>query len=270
MRFTRAKSNLLPSLYGRDRSQWNGARLWGFKRALRPHRDAELESLEAEANSSIDLREFIPIEKVDPIYFESSYYLAPDKGADKPYRLLADTMLKLCCGDKFSQPDPQAYYSAAIEKPHWTFFSSPPTLFDDPKVRKFTTDSLTAFRLSSWLPCKCRAMKRLDLIRESDPSSRRPEPYHHVNALPSEKCAHTDRAISSERDLGEIEVNAREVENSRTEILLVGFSHTMNQVKVSTVRGRDQFGRPVRSASSCEVELTFDSMKLVFWHTKPS
>jgi DNA end-binding protein Ku len=56
--------------------------------------DAELEALEAEANSSIDLREFIPIEKVDPIYFESSYYLAPDKGADKPYRLLADTMEK--------------------------------------------------------------------------------------------------------------------------------------------------------------------------------
>jgi hypothetical protein len=57
------------------------------------------------------------------------------------------------------------------------------TLFDDPKVRKFTTDSLTAFRLSSWLQCKWRAMKQLDLIRESGPSSRRPEPYHQVNAL---------------------------------------------------------------------------------------
>jgi DNA end-binding protein Ku len=56
--------------------------------------DAELEALEAEANSSIDMKEFIPIEKVDPIYFESSYYLAPDKGADKPYRLLAETMAK--------------------------------------------------------------------------------------------------------------------------------------------------------------------------------
>ena len=56
--------------------------------------DAEVEALEAEANSSIEMREFIPIEKVDPIYFESTYYLAPDKGADKPYRLLADTMAK--------------------------------------------------------------------------------------------------------------------------------------------------------------------------------
>jgi non-homologous end joining protein Ku len=36
--------------------------------------DAELEDLEAEANSSIDLREFSPLEKSTPIYFESSYY----------------------------------------------------------------------------------------------------------------------------------------------------------------------------------------------------
>jgi Ku70/Ku80-like protein len=56
--------------------------------------DAELEALEAEANSSIDMRELIPIEKVDAVYSESSYYLAPDKGGDKPYRLLAETMAK--------------------------------------------------------------------------------------------------------------------------------------------------------------------------------
>jgi hypothetical protein len=37
--------------------------------------DAELEAREAEANASIDMREFIPIEKIDPIYFESSYWL---------------------------------------------------------------------------------------------------------------------------------------------------------------------------------------------------
>jgi hypothetical protein len=56
-------------------------------------------------------------------------------------------------------------------------------LFDDAKIRKFTTDSLTAFRISSWLQSKWRAMKQLDLIRENDPSSRRPESHYHVNAL---------------------------------------------------------------------------------------
>ena len=57
--------------------------------------DEELESLEAETNNSIELREFIPISKVDPVFFEHSYYLAPAVGGEKPYRLLADTMAQV-------------------------------------------------------------------------------------------------------------------------------------------------------------------------------
>src|ERR1043165_7167136 len=54
--------------------------------------EEELESLEAEANNGIEFREFVPAEKIDPVYFESSYYLAPSKGAEKPYRLLVETL----------------------------------------------------------------------------------------------------------------------------------------------------------------------------------
>jgi len=56
--------------------------------------DEGLVSLEAEANNGIEFREFVPVEKIDPVYFESSYYLAPSKGAEKPYRLLAETLEK--------------------------------------------------------------------------------------------------------------------------------------------------------------------------------
>jgi DNA end-binding protein Ku len=56
--------------------------------------DAELDALEAEANSNIELKEFIPIEKIDPVYFEDAHYLTPDEGGDKAYRLLADAMEK--------------------------------------------------------------------------------------------------------------------------------------------------------------------------------
>jgi DNA end-binding protein Ku len=56
--------------------------------------DDELDALEAERNNNIELREFIPIQKVDPVYFESAHYLAPDQGGDKAYRLLADAMEK--------------------------------------------------------------------------------------------------------------------------------------------------------------------------------
>ena len=57
--------------------------------------DAELESLEAEANNNIELREFIPMEKIDPVFFERSYYLAPAAGGEKAYRLLADAMAEV-------------------------------------------------------------------------------------------------------------------------------------------------------------------------------
>ncbi|MGH7323237.1 MAG: Ku protein [Candidatus Rokuibacteriota bacterium] len=56
--------------------------------------DQELKALEGEASKMIDIAEFVPLEKVDPIYFERTYYLGPDKGGEKAYRLLADAMAK--------------------------------------------------------------------------------------------------------------------------------------------------------------------------------
>jgi DNA end-binding protein Ku len=52
----------------------------------------ELKALEAESKQLIEISEFIPIAKVDPLYFEKGYYLGPDKGGDKPYKLLARAM----------------------------------------------------------------------------------------------------------------------------------------------------------------------------------
>jgi DNA end-binding protein Ku len=56
--------------------------------------EAELDTIEAEANRNIDLKEFVPVSTVDPVYFESAYFLGPDKGGEKPYRLLADALAK--------------------------------------------------------------------------------------------------------------------------------------------------------------------------------
>jgi DNA end-binding protein Ku len=52
----------------------------------------ELEALEATGPRSIDIQQFVPLRTVDPIYFESTAYLAPDRGGDKPFRLLAEVM----------------------------------------------------------------------------------------------------------------------------------------------------------------------------------
>jgi DNA end-binding protein Ku len=54
--------------------------------------DDELKTLEAHGDHSIEITEFVPLNEVDPVYFEESYYLATDTGSAKAYRLLADAM----------------------------------------------------------------------------------------------------------------------------------------------------------------------------------
>jgi DNA end-binding protein Ku len=54
----------------------------------------ELKALEDATTHSIDIGQFVPLESVDPIYFDGTYYLAPDKGGAKPYTLLATALRK--------------------------------------------------------------------------------------------------------------------------------------------------------------------------------
>src|ERR1044071_2458208 len=49
----------------------------------------ELKAMEEAGTHTADITEFVPVESVDPIYFDKAYYLAPDKGGAKPYALLA-------------------------------------------------------------------------------------------------------------------------------------------------------------------------------------
>src|SRR5262245_52108880 len=56
--------------------------------------EEELKGLEGETSRMIDIAEFVPLAQVDPIYFEKTYYLGPDKGGEKAYRLLTDAMVK--------------------------------------------------------------------------------------------------------------------------------------------------------------------------------
>src|SRR5207245_5758152 len=49
----------------------------------------ELKALEEAGTHTADIAEFVPIESIDPVYFDKAYYLAPDKGGAKPYALLA-------------------------------------------------------------------------------------------------------------------------------------------------------------------------------------
>ena len=53
----------------------------------------ELKAIEEKATQMIDVIEFVPLAKVDREYLEKVYYLGPDKGADRAYRLLVAALL---------------------------------------------------------------------------------------------------------------------------------------------------------------------------------
>src|SRR5688572_13306240 len=52
----------------------------------------ELKALEEKATSTIDIVEFVPMTEVDRVYLEKVYYLGPDKGGDRAYRLLVEAL----------------------------------------------------------------------------------------------------------------------------------------------------------------------------------
>jgi len=54
--------------------------------------EEELKALIPEPTNAVEITEFVPLERVDPVYYEKSYYLGPDKGGDRPYLLLAEAM----------------------------------------------------------------------------------------------------------------------------------------------------------------------------------
>ena len=54
----------------------------------------EIKAVEEEATHAIAITEFLPLDAVDPVYFDKPYYLGPDKGAERAYHLLGEAMKK--------------------------------------------------------------------------------------------------------------------------------------------------------------------------------
>jgi DNA end-binding protein Ku len=52
----------------------------------------ELKAMEEAGTHMAEITEFVPIESIDPVYFDKAYYLAPDKGGAKPFALLASAL----------------------------------------------------------------------------------------------------------------------------------------------------------------------------------
>jgi len=54
--------------------------------------DEDFEAAQAETYRTIDVRDFVPYDEIDPIYFERTYYLGPQEGSERVYALLRTAM----------------------------------------------------------------------------------------------------------------------------------------------------------------------------------
>ena len=52
----------------------------------------ELAAFNPKATRSIDIEDFVDLHEIDPIFYETTYYLLPDRGAARPYALLLEAM----------------------------------------------------------------------------------------------------------------------------------------------------------------------------------
>jgi DNA end-binding protein Ku len=52
----------------------------------------ELEALDPKKTRSIDIEDFVDLDEIDPLFYEHPYYLVPDTGAAKPYKLLLEAL----------------------------------------------------------------------------------------------------------------------------------------------------------------------------------
>jgi DNA end-binding protein Ku len=52
----------------------------------------ELKALEEKGTGAIEVAEFVPAEQVDRVYVEKSYFLGPDKGGERAYRLFSEAL----------------------------------------------------------------------------------------------------------------------------------------------------------------------------------
>jgi DNA end-binding protein Ku len=57
-----------------------------------PLEDEDLDRLDIELTHAIDICDFVDLDEIDPIYYRKAYYLLPQDGAEKPYRLLAKAL----------------------------------------------------------------------------------------------------------------------------------------------------------------------------------
>src|SRR5918994_980017 len=76
----------------RELREGDGSRIKHKRVAEEDGKEVPLEEIDPKKTRAIEIKDFVDLDDIDPIYFEHPYYLGPDKGAEKAYALLAKAM----------------------------------------------------------------------------------------------------------------------------------------------------------------------------------
>ena len=99
--------------------------------------EEELKTMEAEKTDTLDILEFVPSSTVDFVYIEKTYYLGPDKGGHKAYRLLSEAMertQKIAVGRHWTRGKEQLVLVRPYKKGlalHHVYYANEVRAFDD-------------------------------------------------------------------------------------------------------------------------------------------
>jgi DNA end-binding protein Ku len=99
--------------------------------------DEEMKKLESPKTDDLELVEFVPQSTVDLLYLEKSYYLGPDKGGDRAYRLLSESMErqgKIAVGRYFTKGKEQTVLVRPYKKGlllHYVLYADEVRSFDE-------------------------------------------------------------------------------------------------------------------------------------------
>jgi DNA end-binding protein Ku len=163
----------------------------------------ELEALDPQKTRTIDIQEFVELDQIDPIYYDSTYHLAPAAGAAKAYGLLLEAMKsagKVAIGRVVIRTKE---YLAAI-RPTGDVLTLSTMLFGDEVVDPGHLDELPA---KDGKPTKREVEMAQQLIEslsvEFDPSRHRDEYRERVLELIERKAAGEEISLpQAERDEG--------------------------------------------------------------------
>jgi DNA end-binding protein Ku len=75
----------------------------------------EIKKIEPKTAKTMEILEFVKASEVDPVYFESSYYMMPDEAGRRPYALLtkAHGRERICCHRKAHHAQPRVHSISA-------------------------------------------------------------------------------------------------------------------------------------------------------------